>query len=107
MPNGAIAEAWTVLGSWDGDEEYAFAGDWSPYGLRFDEKDGLLVGAGSQRIYEVLEDWVRQERGTACATCRCSGRIAAYPFVSVHDSWLACPECLGAGRIPPVPEERR
>lgn len=105
MPNGATAEAWTVINSWDADEEYDFADDWSPYGLRYDEEYGLLVGAGSHEIYEVIEEWARQDRGKACDTCHCSGRIAAYPFVSVHDSWLSCPACLGMGWITHRPAE--
>lgn len=105
MPNGATAEAWAVINSWDGDEEYDFAGDWSPYGLRYDDENGLLMGAGSDKVYGVIEEWARQDRGNACDTCHCSGRIAAYPFVSVHDSWLACPTCLGMGWIPYRPEE--
>jgi hypothetical protein len=103
MPNGATAERWTVINSWDGDEEHSFAGDWTPYGLDYSEEYGLLTGIGSDKVYEVIEEWVRQDRGIACATCHCSGRIAAYPFVSVHDSWITCPTCLGMARIPHPP----
>lgn len=105
MPNGATAEAWTVINSWDADEEYGFAGDWSPYGLGYDEEYGLLMGAGSDKVYEAIEEWARQDRGNPCPTCHCSGRMAAYPFASVHDSWVTCPTCLGTGWIPHAPAE--
>jgi hypothetical protein len=100
MPNGAIAETWTVIGSWDGDEDHAFTGNWAAYNLVFDEVLGILDGEGSGKIYEALEEWADQERGVPCEACRCSGRIAAYPFVSVHDSWIACVVCSGAGWTP-------
>lgn len=100
MPNGATAEAWTVVNSWDGDDEHRFAGEWGAYGLAFDEDLGILAGHGSEEIYAVLEEWADQDRGLPCEACRCSGRIAAYPFVSVHDSWLNCPACKGAGWLP-------
>jgi hypothetical protein len=99
MPNGATAETWTVINSWDGDEEYHFAGDWSPYGLGYDQHLGLLTGPGSEQIYEVIDEWSRQDRGTGCATCRCSGRVAASPPIPPCSPWQTCPTCLGAGWI--------
>ena len=63
-----------------------------------------------------MPDWVRElvdaqyadlaaagtastaEREALCQAGDGSGRMAAYPFVSVHDSWVACAQCRGAGR---------
>lgn len=43
MPNGATHVIWRVINSWDGDYEYGREpGDWTPYGLRFNEEEGLL-----------------------------------------------------------------
>jgi hypothetical protein len=105
MPNGATAECWTVINSWDGDEEYGSTGDWTPYGFAYDPEEGIVTGPGSWEMFESLEQWLRQDRGNPCDTCRCSGRLAAYPFVSVHDSWITCPGCLGLGWAPHAPED--
>jgi hypothetical protein len=57
MPNGATAECWTVIDSWDGDEEYGFTGDWTPYGLAYNPDHEVLDGDGSTELYHCLEQW--------------------------------------------------
>jgi hypothetical protein len=105
MPNGATAECWTVVDSWDGDEEYGFTGDWTPYGLAYNPDLEFLDGDGSAEVFYCLEQWLRQDRAQACDTCRCSRRVPAFLFMSIHDSWQACPNCLGTGWIPHAPME--
>jgi hypothetical protein len=105
MPNGATAECWTVINSWDGDEEYGSTGDWTPYGLHYNAEHEFLDGGGSAEVFECLEQWLRQDRGNPCDTCRCSGRVPAFLFLPVYDSWQTCPTCLGLAWIPHPPED--
>ncbi|ACL42300.1 hypothetical protein Achl_4349 (plasmid) [Pseudarthrobacter chlorophenolicus A6] len=111
MPNGATCALWWVINSWDGDYELDRSpGDWTPYGLAFDEEAGLLDGPGSDCVYEAVEEWARQERGRPCPTCRCSGRVLgvntskglAY-LLSPKYEWETCPTCLGMSLIPHPP----
>lgn len=73
-------------------------------------------GGTAERHDQVMSDWVRElveaqyadlaaagkastaEREPACPACEGSGRVAAYPYVSVHDSWVTCAQCRGTGR---------
>ena len=114
MPNGATAECWTVINSWWGDEEYGSSGDWTPYGLVFDPEEGIVVGPGSWDVFDCLEQWLRQDRGNPCDTCRCSGRVPTtmrrlldhdpFWFLPVVEPWMTCPTCLGLAWVPHLPE---
>jgi hypothetical protein len=115
MANGATAEHWTVLGYWDGDVEWSFAGDWSPFGMTVHPEHGFLEGRGSEWVTDCMELWASQDRGRGCDTCRCSGRVcvniesrlrdveAGLPWGP--DEWETCPECLGTAWIPNPPED--
>lgn len=111
MPNGATHAIWRVINRWLGDYELdRELGDWTPYGLSFDEEEGLLTGPGSAGIYEAVEEWADQDRGRPCPTCRCSGRMLTkeaqdalasdQQWSAVKNVWESCSTCLGMAWIP-------
>lgn len=111
MPNGATHAIWRVINSWDGEHEIDRNPDnWTPYGLVFDEEEGLLDGPGSNEVYEAVEEWADQDRGKPCPTCRCSGRILTTNrspglalLLSPKYGWGTCHNCLGMAWIPHPP----